>query len=106
MIVKDEPYLIEYNVRMGDHECQTILPILKTELLDIIIACCNGKLEEVNIEWNNTKSICVVICSKGYPENFKKNVEIKNIEKIDLGFEDYLFHAGTENKNNKFYAVG
>ena len=106
MIVKNEPYLIEYNVRMGDPECQTILPILKTELLDIIIACCNGKLEEVNIEWNNTKSICVVICSKGYPENFKKNVEIKNIEKIDLGFEDYLFHAGTEKKDNKFYAVG
>ena len=106
MIVKNEPYLIEYNVRMGDPECQTILPILKTELLDIIIACCNGKLEEVNIEWNNTKSICVVICSKGYPENFKKNVEIKNIEKIDLGFEDYLFHAGTEKKDNKIYAVG
>ena len=77
MIVKNEPYLIEYNVRMGDPECQTILPILKTELLDIIIACCNGKLEEVNIEWNNTKSICVVICSKGYPENFKKMLKLK-----------------------------
>jgi phosphoribosylamine--glycine ligase len=106
MIVENEPYLIEYNVRMGDPECQTILPKLKTDLAKIILACCNGKLNEVDIEWSNEKSLCVVVCSKGYPDTFKKNVEIKNIEKIELKNNQYLFHAGTLKKNLKTYAVG
>ena len=58
MIVDNEPYLIEYNVRMGDPECQTILPKLKTELIDILIACCENKLNKINIEWFDIKA-CV-----------------------------------------------
>ena len=68
MIVENEPYLIEYNVRMGDPECQTILPKLKTDLVEILEACCNNKLSDINIEWTNKKSLCVVLCSKGYPD--------------------------------------
>ena len=106
MIIKNEPYLIEYNVRMGDPECQTILPKLKTDLSDIILACCEGKLNEVNIEWLNKKSLCIVVCSKGYPDKFDKNIEIENIETIKLNSDEFLFHAGTLKKNNKIYAVG
>ncbi len=106
MIVKNEPYLIEYNVRMGDPECQTILPKIKTDLIEIFLACCDEKLNEINIEWSDKKSLCVVVCSKGYPEAFKKNIEIYNLNKVDLGNEDYLFHAGTLKKDNKIYAVG
>ena len=106
MIVKNDPYLIEYNVRMGDPECQTILPILKSDLLDIILACCDEKLEKVNIDWRNKKSLCVVVCSKGYPTNFKKHIEIKNLKKINLETDNYLYHAGTLKKNNKYYAIG
>ena len=106
MIVKNDPYLIEYNVRMGDPECQTILPILKSNLLDIILACCEEKLEKINIEWRNKKSLCVVICSKGYPEKFEKHIEIKNLKKINLKTDDYLYHAGTLKKNSKYYAIG
>jgi phosphoribosylamine--glycine ligase len=106
MIVKDEPFLIEYNVRMGDPECQTILPKLKTDLSQIFISCCNGKLDKINIEWLNKKSLCVVLCSKGYPEEFKKNVEIKNLENITLSSNNYIFHAGTLKKENKIFAVG
>ncbi len=106
MIIKNEPYLIEYNVRMGDPECQTILPLLKSDLLDIILACCNEKLEKINIEWRNEKSLCVVLCSKGYPDKFKKNIKIQNLKKINLETDDYLYHAGTIKKNNNFYAVG
>ena len=106
MIVKNNPYLIEYNVRMGDPECQTILPILKSDLLDIILACCDEKLEKVNIDWRNKKSLCVVVCSKGYPKNFKKHIEIKNLKKINLETDDDLYHAGTLKKNNKYYAIG
>ena len=106
MIVKDEPYLIEYNVRMGDPECQTILPKLKSDIGEIFLACCNQKLDETKIEWLDKKSLCVVVCSKGYPENFKKNIEIVNLDKIKLNKNDYLFHAGTEVNNGKIFAIG
>jgi len=106
MIVNNEPYLIEYNVRMGDPECQTILPKLKTDLADILLACCDGKLDEVDIQWLNKKSLCIVLCSKGYPDSFLKNVEIENLEQIEISDTNYLFHAGTIKKNNKIYAVG
>ena len=106
MIVKNEPYLIEYNVRMGDPECQVILPKLRTDISDIFLACCEEKLDNIDIEWKNKKSLCIVVCSKGYPEAFKKNVEIENLSKITLDKDEYLFHAGTSYKENKVYAVG
>jgi len=106
MIVKNEPYLIEYNVRMGDPECQTILPKLKTDLVDILIACLENKLSSVNIEWNEEPSLCIVLCSKGYPERYKKNILIKNFNKIKLGKKEFIFHAGTKTKENKIYSNG
>ncbi len=106
MIVDNEPYLIEYNVRMGDPECQTILPKLKTDLVEIFLACCNKKLNEIDIEWSNKKSLCIVVCSKGYPDNFNKDIEIENLKNIKLNNNEYLFHAGTSKKNNKIYAIG
>ena len=71
MIVKGEPFLIEYNVRMGDPECQTILPRLKTDFLEIIDATINKKLGSINLEWFEEKSICIVLCSKVILTNFK-----------------------------------
>ena len=106
MIVKNEPYLIEYNVRMGDPECQTILPKLKSDITEIFLACCEEELNNVNIEWTDKKSLCIVVCSKGYPEKFEKNIEIKNLSKIKLNKDEYLFHAGTIDKKNRVFAVG
>ena len=106
MIVKNEPYLIEYNVRMGDPECQTILPRLNSNLLDILMACCDEKLHEIEIKWHNKKSLCVVLCSKGYPEKFKKNILIKNLKKINLNEGEYLYHAGTNKIKDEVFAVG
>jgi len=106
MIVKGEPYLIEYNVRMGDPECQTIIPKLETDLLDIFIACCDEKLEDIDFQWTDKKSLCVVLCSKGYPETFEKNVIIKNFNSIKLDEKDYLFHAGTKKVDNEIFATG
>ena len=106
MIIDNEPYLIEYNVRMGDPECQTILPKLKTDICEIFLACCNKKLKETEIKWSDKKSLCVVLCSKGYPENYKKKVEIENLSKIELNYEDYLFHAGTLEKEGKIFSMG
>ena len=106
MIVKDEPFLIEYNVRMGDPECQTILPKLKTDLSKIFLSCCDGELDKINIEWLNKKSLCVVLCSKGYPDEFKKDIEIQKLENFTQSSNEYLFHAGTLKKDNKIFAVG
>ena len=106
MIVKNEPYLIEYNVRMGDPECQTILPKLKTDLSEIIIACVDKKLNSIDIEWFNEKSLCIVLCSKGYPEKYKNDIEIKNLELINLNKNEFIFHAGTKKENNKILSDG
>ena len=106
MINNNEPYLIEYNVRMGDPECQTILPNLKNDFLDLLIACCNNKLSKKKINWSKKKSICIVLCSKGYPDKFKKNIEIKNLDKIKKKKNEFIFHAGTLKKDNNYFSTG
>ena len=106
MIVNDEPYLIEYNVRMGDPECQTILPKLKTNLLDIVEACCNKKLENLKIEWHDKKSLCVVLCSKGYPDKHQNDILIENTEKLELDDNDFIYHSGTKKIGDKVYSNG
>ena len=106
MIVDNEPYLIEYNVRMGDPECQTILPKLNCDLLDIFLSCCDESLNKIKIKWHNKKSLCVVLCSKGYPGEFKKNISIKNIDNIKLNANEYCYHAGTKITKNEVYSTG
>ena len=106
MIIKKEPYLIEYNVRMGDPECQTILPKLKTDFYEIIDACVNKTLDKTNIEWFNDKSICVVLCSKGYPEAYENEIEIQNLKKITLKKNEFIFHAGTKSINKNIFSNG
>ena len=106
MIVKGEPFLIEYNVRMGDPECQTILPKLKTDFSELINACVNKNLKSINLDWHNDKSLCVVVCSKGYPDAYEKNIEIKNLRKITLKENENIFHAGTKEIDNKIFSNG
>jgi len=106
MIVDNEPYLIEYNVRMGDPECQTILPILKTDLIEVIEAVINEKLNNFNLEWYDAKSLCVVLCSNGYPDKYEKNIEIQNFNSVVLDEKNFLFHAGTKKKDKKILAIG
>ncbi len=100
MIKKKEPYLIEYNVRMGDPECQVILPRLNTDILKIFSYALSKRLNKINIKWKNLKCMTIVLCSKGYPGNYKKNFEIKNIENINLKKNSFIFHSGTKLKNN------
>ena len=106
MIKNNEPFLIEYNVRMGDPECQTILPLLKTDLIDVIYAATVGKLNQIKIEWKNKKSLCIVLCSKGYPENYEKNLEIQDLLDLKINENSFIYHAGTIMKNSKIYAMG
>ena len=89
---------------MGDPECQTILPKLKTDLVDIFTACVEEKLSPINIEWHKEKSLCIVLCSKGYPDNYENNILIENIDQINLGKNDYCYHSGTIKKESKIYS--
>ena len=106
MIKHNEPYLIEYNIRMGDPECQVILPRLKTDLIKIIKSALMNKLKKIKIKWKKDKCMTIVLCSKGYPGNYKKNKNIRNINKLILSKNDFVYHAGTKFKNNKLISNG
>ena len=106
MIKENEPYLIEYNVRMGDPECQTILPRLKTDLLKIIINSLKNRLNKTKIYWTNEKCMTIVLCSKGYPGKYTKNKTIKNINRLKLSAKEFIYHAGTKLENNKIISSG
>ncbi len=106
MIVKNEPFLIEYNVRMGDPECQTILPRLKTNFFEIVDAVINEKIEKLDINWNSDKTLSIVLCSNGYPEKYESNKEIKHLDQIQLMENEFIFHAGTKINNSKIVSNG
>ena len=106
MIKKGEPYLIEYNIRMGDPECQVLMMRLKTDLLEIIDCATKNKLNNLKIEWNNKSCITIVLCAKGYPSNYIKDSEIKNLFNVLTDENNQIFHAGTYEKNNKTYSSG
>ena len=106
IINNEEPYLIEYNIRMGDPECQVIMMRLKTDLLDIIDLATKNKISNLKIEWTKKNSITIVLCAKGYPSNYIKNSEIKNLPNILTDKNNQIFHAGTYKKNNKTYSSG
>ena len=107
MIKNNEPYLIEYNVRMGDPECQTILPLLKNDLLELINLCVDQKLDNnYFINWSDKKSLCIVLCSKGYPDNYIKQSKIQNLNILKKEKDTHIYHAGTLNKNNTIISNG
>ena len=95
MIVDQDPYLIEYNVRMGDPECQVIMPRLKSDLLKLLILSVNNQLKKAKISWRKQKSMTIVLCSKGYPGKYSKLKIIKNLRNINLKNE-IIYHAGTK----------
>ena len=106
MINKGEPYLIEYNIRMGDPECQVLMMRLETDLLEIIDRATKNKINNLKIEWNKKSSITIVLCAKGYPYNYIKDSEIKNLPNVLTDKNNQIFHAGTYEKNNKTYSSG
>ena len=106
IINKGEPYLIEYNIRMGDPECQVLMMRLETDLLEIIDRATRNKINNLKIEWTKKSSITIVLCAKGYPSNYIKDSEIKNLSNVLIDKNNQIFHAGTYEKNNKTYSSG
>ncbi len=106
MINKNEPYLIEYNIRMGDPECQVLMMRLKTDLVKIIDNATKNSLNNLKIEWDKNSCMTIVLCSKGYPGSYIKDIEIKNLTKSTSDKNNQIFHAGTYEKNNKIFSNG
>ena len=106
MICKGEPYLIEYNVRMGDPECQVLMMRLETDLLEIIDNTNKNKLSNLKITWKKESCITIVLSAKGYPFDYIKDSEIKNLSNILTDENNQIFHAGTYEKNNKIFSNG
>ncbi len=107
MIENSEPKLIEYNIRFGDPECQILMMRLENDLIDLITATFNKTLLNKKVSWTKEPGITIVAASKGYPGNFEKLKEIKNIHMIKSNNKKQLFHAGTIKKNDgKIYSHG
>tara|TARA_B100000886_G_scaffold326561_1_gene273176 strand:+ start:2321 stop:3598 length:1278 start_codon:yes stop_codon:yes gene_type:complete len=106
MIKNNEPYLIEYNIRMGDPECQVILPRLKTDIVKIFKYSIQNKLRRIRIKWKKQKSMTIVLCTKGYPGLYKKNLIIKNMNKIKFSKKNFIYHAGSKYINNELNSNG
>ena len=107
MIENSEPKLIEYNIRFGDPECQILMMRLENDLIDLITATFNKTLLNKKVSWTKEPGITIVAASKGYPGNFEKLKEIKNIHMIKSNNKKQLFHAGTIKKNDgKIYSNG
>ena len=104
MIKNNEPYLIEYNIRMGDPECQVLMMRLKNDFAEIIDKITQNKINDLKIEWSTKSSITIVLCAKGYPDNYIKNSEIKNLSNIPIDENNQIFYAGTYKIKNKIYS--
>ena len=105
MIVNGEPKVVEFNARFGDPETQVVLPLLESDLVDIMLACVDGTLDSQKIIWSNECAVCVVLTSGGYPKSYGKGYEIDGINKSkSLG--NLIFHAGTKNVDGKIVTDG
>ncbi len=106
MLTKDGPKVLEYNARFGDPEAQVVLPRLKTDLVDVVEAAIDGRLDTVELEWDPRATVCVVLASGGYPVSYHKGYEISGLEQQAQKDNLIVFHAGTKKDNDKFVTNG
>ena len=106
MIAQGEPKLLEFNVRLGDPETQVILPRLKTDLVEILQAALQGRLNEIEPSWSTSASACVVMAAQGYPEKYETGLPIQGLKEDENIPNLFIFHAGTEKKNETVVTAG
>lgn len=104
MLTPGGPRVIEYNSRFGDPETQPILSLLKTDLLDVMMACTDGTLDKINVEWESGAACCIVMASGGYPVEYKKGYEISGLDSVPSGI--FVYHAGTKKDGDKYLTDG
>lgn len=107
LILTDEgPKVLEFNARFGDPETQVILPGLKTDLVEVLCAAQEEKLNKIAVEWYNQAAVCIVLASGGYPGDYKKGKIITGLEKVENKQNTMVFHAGTKQRNDNFITSG
>jgi len=106
MITNKGPELIEYNVRFGDPECQTLMMRLESDIVPALMACANGTIDQVSADWSDKVALNVVMAAKGYPGSYEKNTEIKNLEEAGSAQNIVIFHAGTKKEGEAVLATG
>lgn len=106
MLTPDGPRVLEYNARFGDPEAQVVLPRMKNDLIDVVEACIDGTLDQIDLEFEDNAAVCVVLASKGYPVSYEKGFPISGLEEFDKHEGYYCFHAGTKMEDGRFVTNG
>jgi phosphoribosylamine--glycine ligase len=106
MITDDGPKVLEFNARFGDPECQPVMMRLKSDLVPLLEATIEGRLDQVEAEWHSDTAVCVVLCAEGYPGPYEKGKEIQGLEKLENWQKGFVFHAGTARKEGRFLTSG
>ncbi|MDX2250965.1 MAG: phosphoribosylamine--glycine ligase [Nitrospira sp.] len=105
MVVKGVPYVLEFNARMGDPETQVVLPLLKTDLIEVMEAVIEHRLDQLAVEWHDDTAVCVVMTSGGYPGSYQQGFPIHGLP-VQHGSRTMIFHAGTATKNGMVVTAG
>ncbi len=106
MLTEEGPKVLEYNARFGDPEAQVVLPRMKNDIIDVMEACIDGRLDETDLVFEDKAAVCVVLASDGYPEHYEKGFPISGLEAFDDKEDYYVFHAGTKLDNGKIVTNG
>ncbi len=106
MITEDGPKVLEYNVRFGDPECQPLMMRLKSDIMEALLACADGRLDKIELDWRAAAALVVVMATKGYPGHYRKGSEIKGLDGVGESDDVVIFHGGTKAKGDKILAVG
>ena len=106
MLTEKGPKVLEYNARFGDPEAQVVLPRMKNDIIEVMEACIDGRLDEIDLQFEDNAAVCVVLASEGYPVKYDKGLEIRGLENFEGKDGYYCFHAGTTLKNGKIVTNG
>ncbi len=106
MIVKGKPYVLEFNARFGDPETEVVLPLLKTDLVDVVEAVVEHRLDQLTVEWHDRSAVCVVMASGGYPGSYQTGVPITGLPEKVLSDDVLVYHAGTKRQGHDVVTAG
>ena len=106
MLTPKGPRVLEYNARFGDPEAQVVLPRMKNDIIEVMEACIDGTLDQVDLQFEDNAAVCVVLASDGYPVKYEKGLEIRGLENFEGKEGYYCFHAGTKLVDGKFVTNG
>lgn len=106
MVTDEGPLVLEYNVRFGDPEAQAVLPRMKNDIVEVMLASCDGTIADIDLKWDSRDCVCVVMSSGGYPGKYEKGFEITGIEEAQKDGDTVVFHAGTKKEGDKIITSG